>query len=65
MIFFVGLGFTNQNIQPFYEKSIMLSFMAAGALFFQSCTQKAEETASDYTISLAQWSLHKSFLEML
>lgn len=39
----------------------MLSFMAAGALFFQSCTQKAEETASDYTISLAQWSLHKSF----
>ncbi|WP_041823798.1 sugar phosphate isomerase/epimerase family protein [Leadbetterella byssophila] len=43
------------------KKSIMLSFMAAGALFFQSCTQKAEETASDYTISLAQWSLHKSF----
>ncbi|MFS0491820.1 sugar phosphate isomerase/epimerase family protein [Leadbetterella byssophila] len=43
------------------KKSIMLSFIAAGALFFQSCTQKAEETASDYTISLAQWSLHKSF----
>lgn len=57
------MDFTNLKIPM--KKKIIFSLMAAGAIFLNSCNSKtedsAEETNPDYTISLAQWSLHKSF----
>lgn len=45
-------------------KRKLLSVVAAlfvGTLTFSSCNSKTEETSQDLHISLAQWSLHKSF----
>ncbi len=41
----------------------ILALFAVGALLLNACgkTEKADEAGSDWNISLAQWSLHKSF----